>query len=411
MTHEKSTDPRKNFAPRFLPWLLGAVMLGIYAFTLNRWVTLDNIGHVANLSGWVWQPQLFGPLTFLVTYPFRWLPAAQIPLAINIFSAICSAATLTMLARSVALLPHDRTEAQRLREPSDLAFLTGWPAWLPPLLAVLLGGLQLTFWEHATSFTGESLNLMIFAFIIWQLLEYRLDESEWRLLMIAMVYGAGMSENWALTGYFPVFVGTILWLRKLEFFNLRFLSRLTACWLVPLVVFLLVLPLVMKFSGKYYSFTVWQALKPVLQLNWHVAKAFMESYVRHNLALMSLTTLLPVLLLSIRWSPSFGDSSRLGISLVNYLFYLAHAVFFTVCVWVMFDPPFSPRQNGMGTSALTFYYFAALSIGYYCGYFLLIFGRAAIPSRRHPEPPPALPPQWAWPVSYTHLTLPTIYSV
>ena len=396
MTYEKSTDPRKNFVPRFLPWLLGAVMLVIYGFTLNRWVTLDNINQVAKLSGWTWEPQLFGPLTFLVTYPFHWLPVAQIPLALNLFSAMCSAATLTMLARSVALLPHDRTEAQRLREQNELSFLTGWPAWLPPVVAVLLGGLQLTFWEHATSFTGESFNLLIFAFIIWQLQEYRLDESEWRLLLAAAVYGAGMSENWALTGYFPVFLTAIIWLRKLEFFNLRFLARLTASWLVALVVFLLVLPLAMKFSGKYYSFTVWQALKPVLQLNWHVAKAFMESYVRHNLALISLTTLLPVLLLSIRWSPTFGDSSRIGSSLVSYLFYLVNAVIFTVSVWVMFDPPFSPRQCSMGTPALTFYYFAALSIGYYCGYFLLVFGKEAVPSRQNPEPAPALPPKWEW---------------
>ena len=54
MPKEIQTDPRKNFVPRFLPWLLGVVMLVIYWFTLNHWVTLLNLGQVAAVSGWVW---------------------------------------------------------------------------------------------------------------------------------------------------------------------------------------------------------------------------------------------------------------------------------------------------------------------------------------------------------------------
>jgi len=37
MPKSNQTDPRKGFAPLLLPWLLGAVMLGIYVFTLNHW--------------------------------------------------------------------------------------------------------------------------------------------------------------------------------------------------------------------------------------------------------------------------------------------------------------------------------------------------------------------------------------
>jgi len=110
MPKQNQIDPRKNFVPRFLPWLLGGVMLAFYWFTLNRWVNVQNLGEVATISGWVWQPQLFGPLQFLATYPFRWLPLAQIPLALNLFSALCGAAALGLLARSVALLPRDHTE-------------------------------------------------------------------------------------------------------------------------------------------------------------------------------------------------------------------------------------------------------------------------------------------------------------
>ncbi|MGA9453659.1 MAG: hypothetical protein WBW41_20215, partial [Verrucomicrobiia bacterium] len=94
MTTETRNDPRRNFVPRFLPWLLAAVALAVYWFTLNRWVSQLNLAAVAKISGWMWRPELANPLLFLVTYPFRWLPAAQIPIALNVLSAVCAAATL-----------------------------------------------------------------------------------------------------------------------------------------------------------------------------------------------------------------------------------------------------------------------------------------------------------------------------
>ena len=239
MPKQNQIDPRKQFVPRILPWVLGGIMFGFYYFTLNRWVNVQSIGQVANVSGWVWQPQFFGPLQFLVTYPFRWLPLAHIPLALNIFSAVCGAATLGFLARSVALLPRDRTEAERQRERSDFVFLTGWQAWVPPVVAVLFAGLQLSFWQHATSYSGETFQLLLFAIIVWLLLEYRLDEQMWRLVAAAFIYGAGMSDNWALIAFFPLFIVALVWLRKLDFFNLEFLVRMVLAGLTGMLFFLL----------------------------------------------------------------------------------------------------------------------------------------------------------------------------
>src|SRR5208282_5319648 len=180
MTTDAQTDPRKSFVLRFLPWLLAAVALAVYLLTLNHWVSLFNLTTVAKTSGWTWQPEIYNPVNFAVTYPFRWLPASQIPLALNVFSAVCAALTLGLLARSVALLPHDRTDAQRRREQGPFSILTLRNAWLPPVFAVMTCGLQITFWEYATNHTGEMLSLLMFAFVIWSLLEYRLDEREGR---------------------------------------------------------------------------------------------------------------------------------------------------------------------------------------------------------------------------------------
>ncbi|MEI7532891.1 MAG: DUF2723 domain-containing protein [Verrucomicrobiae bacterium] len=391
MAKNHSTDPRKHFAPRFVPWLLAAAMLGFYAFTLNHWVTLANIVPVAKVSGFLWQPEFYNPLLFLFTYPFRWLPTAAIPLALNLFSAVCAAAALGLLARSVALLPHDRTEMERTRERSDFAFLTTGSAWFPPTLAAVMLGLEFGFWQHATSFTGESLNILIFAVIIWLLLEFRLDERVGRLYLAALIYGAGLGDNWALLGFLPVFLAAIIWLRGLEFFNLRFLLHMTLSALAGLL-FFLVLPIVGKMSGDF-SLSFWELLKPAWRLDWQVISAISNGDVRHNLLIMSVTTFLPVLVMSIRWNANFGDNSAIGTALANYMFHGVHAVIFTVCVWVMFDSPFSPSQLSMGMPALTMYYLSALGIGYYCGYYLLVFGKKAIATRRNSNPLPALPGQ------------------
>ena len=83
MTKEVRKDPRKRFVPRFLPWLLGTAALLFYGFTLNRSFSLSNLTEVARLSGWTWLPEFTGPVQFAATYPFRWLPATQIPVALN----------------------------------------------------------------------------------------------------------------------------------------------------------------------------------------------------------------------------------------------------------------------------------------------------------------------------------------
>ncbi|MBU6402050.1 MAG: tetratricopeptide repeat protein, partial [Verrucomicrobia bacterium] len=86
-----------------------------------------------------------------------------------------------------------------------------------------------------------------------------------------------------------------------------------------------------------------------------------------------LTSILPVLLMGIRWPTSFGDVSVVGAALTTVMFRLVHVMFLAVCLWVAFDPPFSPRALGGGLPMLTFYYLGALCVGYYSGYLLLVF--------------------------------------
>jgi hypothetical protein len=99
--------------------------------------------------------------------------------------------------------------------------------------------------------------------------------------------------------------------------------------------------------------------------------------------------LLPVLFMGIKWPASFGDISAAGTFLTNVMTHVIHGVFLLACLYVAFDPAFSPRQMLLklrtSITLLPFYYLGALSVGYFSGYFLLVFSATAIKSWERPS--------------------------
>jgi tetratricopeptide (TPR) repeat protein len=389
MTNGNSTIKRP-YTQTWLPWVLGIAALGLFLGTLNHslsfltdWMTMPYFNQPpagARVAGWTWQPEFVAPVFYLVTLPIRLLPTHLIPIALNLFSALCATLALVQLARSVALLPHDRTRDQREREMSEEYFLTIPTAWLPPVFAVVALALQLTFWEHGTNGTVEMFDLLLFSYVLRQLLEFRVDEKESRLFLSALVFGAGMANNLAMIGFFPLFVIALVWTRKIAFFNLKFLTRMMLCGLAGLSFYLL-LPTIFS-AGADGAFTFWELLKS----NFQAQNTFLfKIFPRTTILLLSLTSVLPVFLFSIRWSSQFGDPSPLGVMLTTIAFHLSHIVVLLACTWMMVDPSFSPRNVGFKIFAfLPLYYLGALSIGYYSGYLLLVsqafFGKSTRPS-------------------------------
>jgi tetratricopeptide (TPR) repeat protein len=391
MTMERKLRPENKLVTTVLPWAVAAGALIVYLLTLNRWVSFSNWAQVAKASGW--------PLSWLVTYPAHWLPARMVPLALNLFSAVCAVLTLGLLARSVALLPHDRTEAQRARKRSEFALLSIRTAWLPPVLAALVCGLQLTFWEKATAASGggtplpsnEMLDLLLFAYIIRCLLEFRIDQRESWLTRAALVCGLGMTNDWAMIGFFPLFLAALVWAKGVNFFSVRFLTRMFLWGSAGLSLYLL-LPLVQSLAD-ISPVPFWAALKAnlVFQKMALTALPFSKTAIFTGdspLWILGLFSLLPLLVMSIRWPSYFGDPSKLGVTLATLIFHFFHGVLLVVCFWAALDPRFSPRHHALlsayGIPGLTLYYLAALGIGYFSGYFLLVFG--AKPTSPRPEP-------------------------
>ncbi len=370
------TDLRlpRGFARSRLPWLVAAAALILYGLTLNRWLNPRSLYVVAQVAGWETSPVLAAPVHYLVTLPFRLLPGGVLPVALNLLAAACAAATLALLARAVALLPYDRTREARLRERGEGALLSIPLAWVGPLFAVLLCGLQLTFWEHATAATGEMLDLLLFAAVIACLLEFRLTRQDRWLYGMALLYGLAVTNNHAMIAFFPCFLVALVWIKGFDFFNRRFLGRMAGLGAAGLLWYLLLPAVAVATHGEA---TFWIYLRTVLASQ----KAALASMPSFAVLLISLSTVLPVLLMGVRWRAEQGDTSRVGAVMAAFMTRFLHAVMLAAAVSVFLDPVWSPRALGFGRAMLPFYYLAALAAGYYTGYLLLMAhqptGRAA----------------------------------
>jgi len=373
--HEKS-----GFAQARLPWLIVVAALMVYVLTLNRWLSLASLQTVAGVASKEAAAPLNGPLHFLVTYPFRWLPAAWQAVGLNLFAAVCGALTLGLLARSVALLPQDRTREQRQRQRGEFSLLSIPTAWAPPLFAALICGLQLSFWEHASAATGEMLDLLLFAYIIRCLLEYRIDLRESWLTRSALVYGIAATNNYAILGFCPAYLVALVWIKGLRFFEFRFMARMFGWGTVGLTLYLF-LPILAALNEQS-GLGFWQALRFELVSE----KQALFGIPRVIVLLAGLTSLLPALLIAIRWPTTFGETSPTGAVITTLLFRVVHLAFLAAGIWTAFDGKISARslmdrkllqfadEAGSGTPFLTFYYLGALCLGYIVGYFLLVFG-------------------------------------
>jgi tetratricopeptide (TPR) repeat protein len=385
--HEKS-----GFAHARLPWLIVAGALIVYVLTVNRWVSLASLPVVAGVASRETVPPLQAPLHFLVTYPFRWLPAAWQAVGLNLFAAVCGALTLGLLARSVALLPHDRTREQRQRERGEFSLLSIPSALAPPLFAALICGLQLSFWEHASAATGEMLDLLLFAYVIRCLLEYRIDQRESWLTRSALVYGIAATNNYAMLGFFPAYLAALIWIKGFSFFEFRFVASMFGWGTVGLTLYLFlpILAALHEQSGTVFQLALRREIMDQIQA--------LLRFPRVIVLLAGLTSLLPALLVAIRWPSTFGETSPAGAAITTLLFRVVHLAFLAAGIWTAFDGNISARslvdtmllqfsdEARSGVPFLTFYYLGALCLGYFVGYFLLVYGPSAAKSWQKTPP-------------------------
>lgn len=362
---EERTPQGRSLRP-LLPWIASIAALAVYLVTLNHWVTLSSVPAMAKMMGWDRFPTINSPILYLLTRPLTALAPASQPTAMNALAAVLSAASVWLLARSVLLLPHDRTKEQRMRERGPLALLSTPTYWVPSLSAAITLTFQLSFWEHATAQTGEALDLLFFSYAVYLLLDYRLSKNETQLSKLAFVYGVGVTNNWSLVAFFPAFLIALGWIKGLSFLRFSFIARMIALGLLGLSPFLLLPYLASKDT------TLGSTFADLMRQQLGSEKNALVQFPRSRLLFLMLTSVLPALFMGIRWPSTFGDTSAAGTTATTWMFRVLHGLFLGACAWVMFDPQFSPRALGNGYAMLPLYYLTALFIGYGLGYFLLL---------------------------------------
>jgi tetratricopeptide (TPR) repeat protein len=410
MPDESESSKPVHFVRVVLPWLLAGGMGALYLVTLHHWVSPESLWLVANVSGLNFHAELFGPLTYMVTWPFRWLPPAWIPPALNLFAAGCATLSLAWLARTVALLPHDRTTAQRQRLQGESPWLAIRAAWLAPAVAVLVCGLQLTFWENAIAATGEMFNLVLFAWLVRCLVELRADENTARLPGFALVYGLAVANDWAMVAFSPLFFLAAVWAARANPFTERFLERvlteynnrwlsmparlgkvlqlfnprlwaaILGCFLAGLSL-LFLLPLLASWPDDAQT-----GFWPAVLWELHTYKRLLGVLPRVVVLLMCLSSVLPAIFMTLRWRNAAGGAGASARRLADGTFHFIHGFFLAACLWAALDFPLSPRRLGAGFCCLPLYYLGALSVGYFSGYFLLVFGAPRRDAKRRPRP-------------------------
>jgi tetratricopeptide (TPR) repeat protein len=361
------------FVTRKLPWILAGVAFAAFLITRNAWIGPNSLRAVFEAAGWGFENDFAQPLHQIFGMALSSLTGPKFPGQANLLTAAMAAVVVYLLARCVALLPHDRRHEERIREFSDIALLTIPLAWVPPVLAVGLLAFQSTFWQHATAFTGEMIDLLIFAIAVRNLLEYRLDRRESRLWMVSCLLGMGMANSYAFLGFLPMFLTAIVWIRGWSFFNLAFLARMFLAGLVGLSL-LLWIPLSAKMSGRLDE-GFWSLLRSGLELK----AGQLLMYPRGRFLFLALMMIAPLVGAGIRWPSRMG--AGLDTLAANVAWQVLALAWFGLCIAVAFDVKFSPRQLGYGVPLLTFSFCASLAVGYFAGYYLLVWtGR---PDSRH----------------------------
>jgi tetratricopeptide (TPR) repeat protein len=377
------TTQTRSFARTLLPWLVAAVMLLVYLFTLNTTVTAQSVFPLARAAGMDWHTVYLSPVTYLLTFPVRWLPSGAQLFTVNFISALCGAISLGLLARSVALLPHDRTQLQRDKALDENAFPLIKLAWVPVVFAVLVAGLQRSFWENAVVGTGEMIDLLLFAYGVRCLLEYRVEERNSWLYRMAVVYGAGITNNFAMIAFLPVLLVSLVWIKGWRFFRFDFLVKMFLFALAGLSLYL-ILPLVNLGESGF-----WMSLKT----NLVYQKQFIFG-LRKAAIVPAIYCLVPLVLLGVKWPSGFGDQSPVGSVFANLAAVLLHVGLLVFCVYVAFDPQFSPRQYAMNQGLrfvfLPAYFLGALIVGYFSGFLLIVFSPNDARARRRATFAPVL---------------------
>jgi tetratricopeptide (TPR) repeat protein len=340
----------------------------IYLLTTCWQANAGNLALAASLAGWDWQPMLGQPVTWLLTLPFRLLPAAWLPGAINLFFALSGAVTLGLVARSVTLFSWD------CPPPPDKPWLRN----LPVLLATVLCGMEFNFWVEATSGTGTMLNQLLLTAAAWCLLEFRASQNARWLNAAAVIWGSGLAQDWLMQLGLPVFILALAVLRgQRRFLNAAFLLRLALFGLAGFSVYFL--PVLASGLNPDSSLGLGAAGLAALKTSKGALRLPFDCWAQSHLATVAviLFYLLPIVPSLVRL-PDSGSLNQSKLDRWQHRFFRAvRAGLLLACLWLALEPAVGPqailrRQIGVYLPLLSFAWLNALGAAFLAGNLLFV---------------------------------------
>ena len=357
----------KNGLKRFPVQVTLAAWL-VYLVTLTHGVSLANLGLVAQLCGWDYQPLSNHPLWWLLTLPLRVLPAGVVPLAVNALAATCAALALGFLAATLERQAWDRPPA-------------GLPAWgvrLPVILGVVACGGEFNFWQAATAETGEALPLLFLAAALWCLTNYRPGRQLIWLKSACLLWGLGMAENWAMILTLPLFAVAVFWL------TLPRLIKKWPAWQLLILLLagsaLIFLPPIVNSWWPHSPYTPHEAWRAAGQAFKHGSVDICLGLWRGYLPMVFTVLvfyLLPGLPVLFRL-PDLGTHQLIKFERTRvWLLRAFRAGLLLILLWLAFDPTLGPRQllqkhAGLSLPLLSLDYLTGIGAGVLAANLLLV---------------------------------------
>lgn len=370
----------KFFCRRF-PVQVALGMLLVYVLTLSHGLTQVSLALTAKVAGWDWQPISHAPVLWLVSFPLRWLPASLISPALNFISAVFAATTLGLLARSLELMPW----------PRPLETLAGWRR-LPVLLAVVVCGFQLSFWQEATAATGDMLDVLLLATVVWCLLEFRTSRHRRWLNASLLVWGLGLTQNWMLWLTLPLFGMALVVLLKEELLRPK-----TTLWMLALVLTGASAYAIEAMGNGLLPGSPWgvvEAWSHSLKESYHLMRGIYSQFWLLN-RLVSLAVILFFLVPLVACLVRLNDEETGNKPSVDrfqiWLFRGLRGILLLLCLWLALDPEIGPRQLvaqklNLSLSMLSLDYLNGLAVGFLAGNLLLMIRNVRSHHQpRHPQ--------------------------
>lgn len=388
----QTRDLNKSLAPlRWLPGIAIAAVAVAYLLTLDRWFSQSNLPVMSVINGWDWRTYSGPPLQLLVSYPLRILPVGAQSTALSLVSTVLGVISMILLARTVRILPQERTRPQRQRALEEAGTLPKVFSAMPAALAVLLFGLQRVVWDNAVTASGAMIDLFLLAYALRAVAEFRVDRQDAWLYKSALCFGIGIVNNYAMIAYFPLYLATVAWVKGRSFFDFSFLMKFAGLGCAGLLLYL-VPPTLHAFSDTSTR-GFWGALRDYLGGQ----KFAVLSYRRVTALVLSAVSLLPLFGLAFRWGEERGDISGASHRITTGMIHLSAFAAVALGIAASFEYPARGSTPGEisirflaatagDPNVLSVYYLSALSVGYYAGYLVCIFGMPVIHRWSRPTP-------------------------